>query len=787
MKTNTNNHPWNSLTRLFKKSGDNKAPEKTSKSKKINTTYLIEILIAIGLTFIIALMFPHGKSYQFSGLKEGEIYVGEKIIAPFTFAINKTEEEYNRDKRLAKEDILPVFMRIDSICNVQEQRLSLFFARVDTILNRDSESPIVINQLNELLYQYNINPNENLLTFLSTIQKGTQKQGQKRSSALTDFANQLIRLQRDICSVGMLNVNKADIQTKKNEIAVLLANEEVIEELTYFYDESSLESTVIEKLRSMFTDDETRINVGYHIITKFLQPNIIYNNAETELRIREAISNVPRAKGTVLENEKIIDKYDKITPAHIAKLNSLAIEIADRETSESSYLWLFRYIGRFMMVALAFGVLIIFLIFNRYRLLRNLKQVILIAVIILLVTSLSFVINKFLNSPYLLPVTIGSMLLTIFFDTRMGFVGTITLSLILGGMRGNEFITTAVAIIVGLIAILSVAKVRSRSWFFKSILLITGAYIVAITSVEILRYTDWQTLGEYWLHGAVNGFLSPLMAYGLQVLFEYIFDMITDLRLLELSDLNRPLLRRLAVEAPGTYHHSIMVGNLSENAAEAINANSLLTRVGSYYHDIGKIEKPEYFVENIQKSRNPHEKLSPSMSSLILTNHVRRGLEIAQDYRLPKEVRDFIAEHHGTNVMTFFYRKALELKKDAEVDISTFRYPGPKPQTKETGIVMLADAVEAASRTLKDPSASRIKGLVKSIVLERFQNFELENSPLTLRDLHRIIESFQTILLGTFHGRIEYPDQDEKFFPKNTAEKKVKNGEPKDTNSQHTS
>ena len=780
-----NSNWWAKHLKLFKRSSERKSSEKSVRKLSLSTIHGIEIVMAVVLTIIMAFMFPSGKSYRFGGLKVNEIYVGEKIIAPFTFAINKTDDEYERDKQLAKEEILPVFMRSDSICENQRVRLKRFFSEIDTIVNRGAENQIVINQLNDLLNQYRISPNEKLLTFFN---KGARKPSKRNklkstSNSIRQFAEKLILLQRDICSVGILNLDKKSIHSKKNEISVLVENEEIIEDLDNFYDEPGLESLIIEKLRAQFGQEEDKINVGYHIITKFLKPNVIYNSTETNLRIQEAINNVPRAKGTVLENEKIIDKYDKITKEHLAKLNSLAIEIAEREASQSSYRSVLRYTGRFMVVALAFSVLIIFLIFNRWRLLRELKKVILIAVIFVLVVSLSFIINKFINSPYLMPVTIGSMLLTIFFDTRMGFVGTISMALILGGMRGNDYITTAIAIVVGLIAVLSVARVRSRSWFFKSILMISTAYIVSITAVEILRYTSGSSLLNYWFHGIINGFLSPLMAYGLQVLFEYIFDMITDLRLLELSDLNRPLLRRLAVEAPGTYHHSIMVGNLSENAAEAIGANALLTRVGSYYHDIGKIEKPEYFVENIQKSRNPHEKLSPSMSSLILTNHVRRGLEIAQEYRLPQEVRDFIAEHHGTNVMTFFYRKAVEQNKDTEVDISTFRYPGPKPQTKETGIVMLADAVEAASRTLKDPSTSRIKGLVKSIVLERFQNYELENSPLTLKDLHKIIESFQNILLGTFHGRVEYPDQDEKFFPKNNGDKKVKNGEAKDKHS----
>ena len=750
-----------------------------SKEKKFKTVlyriYGVEILLVFMLVVLISLMFPRGTSYQFSGLKDGEIYIGDKIIAPFTFAINKTDEEYEADIKKEKQGILTVFVKEDSTCDNQYLQASVFFDSLKNIIDKNNDSPLIKNRLSNFLKQHKINLDENILEFFKYKNFNTKIKipKEKKDKSLITFRDTLLRLTRDICSIGILNLSKDAINSKEDKISVLIGNEEITEDLNYFHDSEDVKSTIIDKLRSAFSDDELQVNIGYQILVNFLTPNIFYDEQETDFRINEAISNVPRAKGTVLENEKIIDTYEKITKEHIAKLNSLAIEMAEREAGTSLFLTIFRYFGKFLMVCLALSPLIIFLIFNRWRLLRILKKVVLIALILLLVTFLSFVISKFTSSSYLLPVTIASMLLTIFFDTRMGFVGTISLSLILGGIRGNEFIVMSVSIIAGLIAILSVAKVRSRTWFFKSILMITGAYLISITAIEILRYTSFSKLLEYWLYGIINGFLSPLLAQGFQVLFESIFDMITDLRLLELSDLNRPLLRRLAVEAPGTYHHSIMVGNLAESAAEAVGANTLLTRVGAYYHDIGKIEKSEYFVENIKKTKNPHEKLSPSMSCLILINHVRKGIEVAQKHRIPKEVQDFISEHHGTTVMSFFYQKAVEMNKDNEVDISTFRYPGPKPHTKETGIVMLADGVEAASRTLKDPSPSRIKGLVTSIVNERFKDFELDDSPLTLKDLNKIIDSFQNILLGTFHARVEYPKQEEKFFPKNNIKEKA--------------
>ncbi len=766
------NKPKKYFLRLF----PSESREKISKQDLVRI-YSFEIILVLIVIFLISLMYPRGKSYQFGGLTEGEVYVGDKIIAPFTFAINKTDEDYKKDIREAREAIPPVFVRADSICDQQQDEMDSFFQDIGEIIMQDIDNRLMTNQLIDLFKNYNIDPDENIIQYFLD-QSYQLKDKNSKENNLKSFKDSLVRILRDFCGIGILNRNIDEIYTQKGTISVLSGNEEVVEEINYFHDEKDVKSIAIEKLRSSFEGDELSMNVGYQIFMNFLVPNIIYDKLETDSRRQDAESNVPRARGTVLENEKIIDTYEKITKEHLAKLNSLAIEKAVREEGTNIIYSILRYLGKLLMSALGLSVLLIFLVYNRWRLLRNIKKVILIAVIFLLVPLLSFVISKFTQSPYLVPITIGAMLLTIFYDTRVGFVGTVSLSIVLAGMMGNDFNVMLVSIVTGTVAILSVAKVRSRSWFFKSILLISSAYLISITTLEILRYTNFSILLKYWLYGIINGFLSPLLAYGLQVVFEYVFDMLTDLRLLELSDLNRPLLRRLAVKAPGTYHHCIMVGSLAEAASEHIGANALLARVGAYYHDIGKIEKPEYFIENIKKTKNPHEKLSPSMSCLILTNHVRRGVDIAKKYGLPREIQHFISEHHGTNVMTFFYKKALEQNRDSDIDISTFRYPGPKPHTKETGIVMLADGVEAASRTLKDPSASRIKGLVTSIVNERFKEFELDDCPLTLKDLNKIIESFQNILLGTFHGRVEYPDQEERFFPKSNG--KEKNSEIRD-------
>ena len=263
----------------------------------------------------------------------------------------------------------------------------------------------------------------------------------------------------------------------------------------------------------------------------------------------------------------------------------------------------------------------------------------------------------------------------------------------------------------------------------------------------------------------LNGFFSSIVVLGLLPIFEYIFKVVTNISLLELSDFNHPLLRKLILEAPGTYQHSLVVANLSEAAAESIGANSLLARVGAYYHDVGKVLKPEYFIENLVNYKDMYKNLKPSMSKLIIVNHVKDGIDLAKKYRLNPRIIDFISQHHGRSLVYYFYRKAKESEPDGQHE-EEYRYPGPKPQGKETAIVSLADSIEALSRTLDEPTPSRIEEMIREVVRNKFMDGELDESNLTLKNLEKIINSFVRILCAVFHTRINYP--------KDESRKKVK-------------
>lgn len=706
-------------------------------------------------------MFPSGQSFEFASLEEGDVYTGKEIIAPFTFSINKSEEEIAQDRKAAAERIPPVFVRHDSTELQALEKFDRLYHKIDSIRTAQASDSVKIKGISEILKNYAIQTElieRSLLAFF------IKAKGQGRAQSRYEFEEvwQLYEtILIDIYAKGILNLSPDALPGHVDEISVLSQQGETVEDLENFLSMVDYKAAVLSRLRESFPEQNALVKIGYPILTAFIRANLIYDRAETERRKEEAIANVPLAKGLVLEDERIVNSHEVITKDILDKLRSLAAARAERDSARGGIRQIYPYFGRFMLLCVSLSFLVLFLINARPEIFNSLRKMLMIFVIFVIILAIAIAINKVgfaSNLKYLIPIPIAAMLLTIFFDTRTAFAGTVTLSIIVGALWGNEFGITVISLFVGSVSTLSVREIQARNWILKGIITIASMYFVSIAAIALLKGMDPSELWDMWLFGLLNGVFSPIMTYALMVFFEWSFEFTTNSTLLELSDLNKPLLRQLAIRAPGTYHHSIMVGNLSESAAEAIGGNALLARVASYYHDIGKMEKPEYFVENQKGGKNPHEKLTPSMSCLILINHVKKGLEVAEEYNLPREIRDFIPQHHGTNLIQFFYAKALENSDGQEVNEADFRYPGPKPQTKETGIVMLADAVEAGSRTLKEPSVSRIRNMIEDFVDERMQGDELDECPLTMRDITRIKESFVNNLTGMFHGRIEYPD-----------------------------
>lgn len=755
-----------------KRKSDSKTAGKWRQSLWVKIGMLVSLLV------VSALFFPRSESVEYN-YKVNEI-THETIIAPFTFPILKSDEELEKDRAEARQEVPFVFKEQDNVVQTQLQRLDSFFADLQQLrqvrasyrsaqqqLNRASRGSNVTSLREnvqkdstalETLYEsfqsnYGINIKDEKWQPLLT---GNTPNG---SSRLVPYLRSIIkRIVSDQFAEGIYDVPAEEI--KSNQVAIQTGGEETVEKAAVHNDRNQAWINAKRQIRTAFGENNTDlVSAAFEVAVHFLKPNLVYQSTLTDTRQQEAVNRVPISKGVVLENEKIVDANTRVTPEIKRKLESLAAAKAKQGLEYGGLQQVFTYTGRLLFVAIVLFFFVAFLLTYRPDIYKDNKHLLLITLIFLISITISYLIYyQWGLSQYLIPLTIAAMLLTIVYDARVSFFGIITLAVLVSVLLGNRmnfFITT---IFASTLAIYSVRRLRTRNQLFHAILYIMGAYFAALIATELTLVPDLRHLGNNLLWAAGNSILSPLLTYGLIALVEMTFNITTDMTLLELSDLNRPLLKQLAVKAPGTYHHSVVVGNLAEAAAEAIDANSLLARVGAYYHDIGKMNKPAYFIENQRGNENPHDKLKPQLSALIIQSHVKEGLELAKEYNLPQEVADFVPMHHGTTRIEYFYQKALE-NGESEINEADFRHDGPRPNSKETGIVMLVEAIEAGTRSIQNPTPAKIQQFIEKMFDRRLKDGQLDNCPLTIRDLGKIKEAFVPILMGMFHLRIEYPDQ----------------------------
>ena len=497
------------------------------------------------------------------------------------------------------------------------------------------------------------------------------------------------------------------------------------------------------------------------LFTQLIRPNMIYNEQATDVS-REAASQAQEPV-RILKNSLIIQEGERVTEKHIAQLEALGL------LDSSSHIG--GYFGLFLLLLLVFLVVIIYVyLFNR-EIYNNVNYISLLGLIVVLTLVLGLAARYF--SGYLIPVAMAAILITVLFESRLAIIFNIVLALFLGFVVDGELSFFVVTLLGGLVAVYSVNHLKQRSDLTKAGFYIAAVNVAAIVAIFLLNQGfqfEYDFLREFsiaLLAGIGNGLFSAVMAIGLLPFLESAFGLTTAITLLELADPGRPLLRKLLVETPGTYHHSILVGNLAEAASEAVGADPLLSRVAAFYHDIGKVRRPYFFVENQFMNTNPHHKISPNLSSLIIRSHVKDGLEMAREEKLPLPIVEIIGQHHGRSLISFFYQQAMENRENKGnkekcvlPEEADFRYEGPLPQTKEAAIIMLADAVEAAVRSLSQPAAGRIEGIIRRIIKEKLNDGQLDEAPLTLKDLDRIGDTFTRILSGLFHQRIEYPEKE---------------------------
>jgi putative nucleotidyltransferase with HDIG domain len=510
-----------------------------------------------------------------------------------------------------------------------------------------------------------------------------------------------------------------------------------------------------------------RLNLVVDFSQRLLsQPNIFLNPQETSARRQMASENAKPVFFQVKSGEMLLREGERITQEHLLKLSALVSEAVPERILARSL-----GIGALLLI---FFFTFYFIYFRPGRRTRDqkIKDVALICIVLagffLLARGFMELIASVPHeaayppfpSPLILaaPLAAAPMILCLFLGLGAALPFVIVLTFCLSVLFGQPFETWVYFLVSGSLAAYWVRACRERNVFVKAGVFIGLLQAVLITVLYLAKGAP--LLGTPHLYdlaaGMVGGLFAGVLTAGIAPLIEIAMGYTTDIKLMELANLDRPVLRRLMIEAPGTYHHSVIVGSLVEAAAAEINANPLLAKVCGYYHDIGKIKKPLYFIENQVPGKNRHDKLAPSMSALILIAHVRDGVEMANRHKLGVPIVDAIQQHHGTSIIAFFYEKAKQLRGEDAVRVDDFRYPGPKPQTKEAGLVMLADVVEAASRTLEDPTPARIQGLVQRLINKVFSDGQLDECELTLKDLHQIAKSFNKILAGIYHHRVEY-------------------------------
>ncbi|PRZ17128.1 hypothetical protein CLV36_101224 [Laceyella sediminis] len=650
----------------------------------------------------------------------------ETIVSPVTkIDLTATEEA----KKQAAEKVDRVYAKDDRLTNQQIDKIDRFFADIRKILSDDGLSQAEKEKQVKTVLNETISDDfpESFYHTLSTLSP----------EALTDVRLKAREIVHDILEKG---VRQSELKEKRESV------------------DDKILATMIENS----LDSKARV-VLREIAKKSIVANEFYDEKQTEqLRdaAREAVRPIPINKGQI-----IVALGEVVTEDQYRKLEELGLLRKD-----SNFL---PHLGLGLLVISMLSALFFYIRrFHRSVFRNNARLLLLFSVLLLTLVGMKFIAFgqnlEWSMIGYLAPVGLGTMLITLLLNMELAIVCAMLLAVAASMLFNGEnhllfdFRYGLVSLISGTAAAFALTDVRKRGAILQAGAVAAVASMFPITALHFMLPSEgtWTVLLQSLAFGALSGLFSAVLTMGFLPYFETMFGILSPMRLIELSNPNHPLLRQLLIKTPGTYHHSIMVGNLSEAAAEAIGADGLLARVGSYYHDIGKTKRPQFFIENQLKRLNPHDKISPNLSKTIIISHARDGVEILKQHKIPKQIQDIAAQHHGTTLIKYFYYKALQQERDGDqVRQEDYRYPGPKAQFKEAAIVGICDCVEAAVRSLSRPTPSRIQNMVNKIIRDRLEDGQFNECDLTLKELEIIANSICETLQGIFHSRIEYPEE----------------------------
>jgi putative nucleotidyltransferase with HDIG domain len=659
--------------------------------------------------FIITAFLPKQPRFRYE-FEKGEIWKNKDLVSPFSFAILKTTPQVDLDRKEALDNILPVYTLDTALIKEVEEAYSSEF----DVKWRASGLP------------------------------DSEREAYKKTS---------VNLLKSIYTKGIIALDVKQQKGNKNYDFSLLQNN--VSKTLNSADVFTVQ-TALNYYKNTFTSVSLKVkDLVLTLVEDHLRANIVFDEKLTLMLQENAVNSLSTTRGMVQKGELIIAKNNVIDDEIYQKLQSFK-EIYEAQTKTIGDSRLV-YFGQILLVGFIVSLLMVFLKLFRKDIFADNRQLTLILLVTTtMLLSLTWAIKLNLPSLYYIPFCIVPIIIRILFDTRLALYLHLLVILIAGFFVPNSFEFVFFQTTAGMVAIYSIRNLIKREQLLLSALFILSAYFISFVGIALLREgsignIEWANFVPF-----VVSVLLSLLAYPLIYAFERMFGITSDIALIELTNTNNKLLRELAFKAPGTFQHSLQVANLAEAAIFKIGGNSLLVRAGALYHDIGKIENPQYFIENQNTAVSPHDKLPYEQSAQIIIKHVHKGIEITRKHQLPESVIDFIRTHHGNTRVDYFYQSFLKNSPEKFVDENIFRYPGPIPFSKETGVLMLADSVEAASRSLKNPDAKSINALVERIIDYKLEQDQLDNCDITLKDIETIKLIFKTMLMSIYHVRIDY-------------------------------
>lgn len=670
-----------------------------------NQSNAYKLLLLISTIVLVIYMLPKGGQFKYQ-FQKGKPWQYENLYAPFNFTIKKDNKTLDQERESIKRNAVPFF---------------------------DLDPDIPLTALQEFSVLLDLSYQDSAW---ATPKKKVKQLGLNLVNKL--YKNGVLGVSGDNYLPEQLINLRVNNQVRQTVFSRVVQREELQE----------LSAKELESLPEIS-------EVMGQIIATVIKPNLTFNAALTEASVQELLGDINPNIGVVEKGARIIAKGEVVEGEKFDKLNSLREQFQSQVWSQSNYNWL--VFGYSMLVSLVFMMLYLFL--RKYRpeiFDHNTKVSFIFINILLMIFVTTLVIKLDAAYVYLIPLCILPIVLKSFFDARLGLFVHVLTVLLLGFIVPNSFEFMFLQIIAGIVTILTVSELSKRANLFISVGQITGIYILGYLSFFIIQEGSLDRIAlENFAYFMICGLIT-LFAFPLIYVYERIFGLVSEVSLLELSNTNTPLLKELSDRAPGTFHHSLNVANLAEAAAQEIGANSMLVRVGALYHDIGKMNNPTNFTENQVNSINTLNDLEPKESARIIVGHVIKGIELARKHKLPERIIDFIRTHHGTNLVYYFYKKELDAQGSA--DEKDYRYPGPKPFSRETAILMMADSVEAASKSLKDPTSNKINSFVENIIDLQMEQGQFANANITFKEIGQIKKVLKKKLTNMYHLRVAYPE-----------------------------